>query len=267
MLRIEKIDSYDLEVLRKAAFWKWLPDFKNKSVFIKPNLVMPPTIREQATTTHVNIVKVVIEKLKDLGAINIVVGDCGFKGQWKKTITLSGYDSLEKEYGICLIGLQEQPNLHYFTMIRAKGYSFNTLITDKGYMSLFGFKFSNFALGADCIVNLPKLKKHKMVGITGSIKNLMGIMSEKGSMHPNANEEILHKRLVDLYLTLKDKVIFSLVDGIVASDYAETLGVPVRKNVLIYGDDMFEVDKACAEQWGLDPMNINYLKYINQLSK
>lgn len=258
-------NTYDIDELRNQSFWEFLPDLHGDRVFIKPNLVMPPTERESASTTHINIVKVVIEKLKEKGVSNIFIGDSGFKGNWGKTINLSGYSTLPKEYGVELIGLQEGENFHKFTMVRNSHESLiseQELVQSKGYASLFGFKISDYVLGSDWVFNVPKLKIHKMARITCSIKNMMGVIAEKGSMHPNASVEILHKRLYDLYFAMRDRVKFILVDGIMGSEYSEHMGIPKQTGVLIFGQDMFEVDAYSSNILGVYWGKVDYLRYI-----
>jgi uncharacterized protein (DUF362 family) len=185
------------------------------------------------------------------GANDIIVGDCGFKDQWEYTIKLSGYDQLPKRYGVQLIGLQEGPRFHEFTLVRSED-----------YLSLFGAKFSNTTLECDFVINVPKLKVHNMAIVTGAIKNMMGTMAQKGSMHPRANCSILHKRLHDLYFLTRHRVGACVVDGIIGSEYSEQCGMPVNSGLIIFGDDQWEVDVAISKLMGISPANVGYLDYI-----
>jgi len=235
--------------------WSGMPDVSGKRVFIKPNLVCPPTRWDKASTTSVNVVRLVIERLQDAGASSIVVGDCGFQDQWDATLEISGYGKLSKQYGVELIGLQCGPNFHRFTLHRL----------NKGeYMSLYGAKISDFVLGCDTVFNLPKLKVHSMALVTGAIKNMMGTMAQKGSMHPKANIKILHKRLRDLYYIMSPLVGFVLMDGVYGSEYTEQYGVPVHSGLLISGTDMWEVDCLAASAMDICHEDVPYLTYIGR---
>lgn len=251
MFSVEECSRY--EDVGKLSGWCSFPSFEGKTVFVKPNLVVPRTPSETASTTHVSIVRSAIEVIRSSGAREIKVGDCGFKDQWQETVRSTGYDSLE---GVELIGLQEKENYHKFSLLRFPNK------TD--YLSLFGAKFSDHVLECDKIVNLAKLKIHKMARITGTIKNMMGIMTNKGNMHPRCNKDILHKRLRDLYFLIRNRVAFSVIDGIIGSEYAEHTGIPRQSNLVIFADDMWEADVAASKLMGVNPSGVGYLEYIRR---
>lgn len=234
-------------------FWQYFPDCHGKKIFVKPNLVCPPTKWDIASTTRVEVISIVIEYLMNNGANDIVVGDCGFKDQFEYTIKLSGYDQLPKRYGVQLIGLQEGPRFHEFTLHRRDG-----------YLSLFGAKFSNTMLECDFVINVPKLKVHNIAIVTGAIKNTMGMMAQKGSMHPRGSYDILHKRLHDLYFLIKDRIAACVMDGIVGSEYSEQCGIPKPANVLISSKDMWAMDVAASLIMNIYPSDVPYLEYIRK---
>jgi uncharacterized protein (DUF362 family) len=243
--------------LRKLSLlddiWEGFPQVRGKKVFVKPNLVVPATVGEEASCTKVEIIQLVIEKLKEEGCSNIVIGDCGFKDQWELTISSTGYDILPKKYGIKLIGLMLGENFHKFTLKRS----------DK-YLSLFGAKFSDYMLECDLVINVPKLKVHKMALVTVTTKNMMGTMIQKGNMHPKGSVEILHKRLADLYFLTENMVKFCLVDGIIGSEYSEHCGIPKIANVLISSSSMYEADCIASQVMGISPEDVPYLNYIKK---
>ena len=255
-MQISRVDSYDRLEGIPSEFWESLPVVRGKKVFIKPNLVTPLTGWDLASTTDVNVVKALIEKLQDLGCCDISVGDCGFKDQWDATIKSTRYRILPKMYGIKLIGLQEGPNFHKFTLQRCS----------HQYLSLFGVKISDYVLESDIWIDVPKMKVHKMALMTGAIKNMMGTMAQKGSMHPKGESSILHKRLCDLYFLMKDKIGFIVMDGIVGSEFAEQNGVPVQSNVMLSGTDPWEIDVAASKLMGVNPSRVKYLEYIRHFN-
>src|SRR3990167_6128080 len=103
--------------------WIGFPDVKKASVFIKPNLVAPETPWNHFTTTHVTVIKLLINKLLINGASQIIVGDCGFKDQWDFTVKSTKYDQLTELPRTKLESLQDGKNFHQFTLVRSrKGY-------------------------------------------------------------------------------------------------------------------------------------------------
>lgn len=254
--------SYDMNWLRGYGdnLWRDFPDVSGKRVFIKPNLVSPPTKWEAASCTHVNIVRMIIEKCQDGGAAFIRIGECGFKNQWEPTMRLSGYDQLPGEYGVEIVPLQDGPNFHKFTLQRFPN--------QDDYISLFGAKISDYVLDCDLVIDLPKLKVHSMSVMTGAIKNLMGVMANKGNMHPRGDHATLHKRLHDLYFLWREvihpRVEFVLVDGVIGSEYAEQYGVPVNSHLLVAGNDPWSVDCISAQAMGISPARVPYLDLIRK---
>lgn len=259
MYQIAKCDIYDVARILNTDIWQDFPDVKNKKVFVKPNLVMPPVGPDFWACTHKEVVQAVLIKLQEGGASKIIVGDCGFKDQWDLTIKSSGYDEICKIYDAELICVQEGENFHKYTLKRFEN--------KEDYLSLYGTKISDFVLDSDIVINIPKLKVHSLAGITCAIKNMMGVISPKGSMHPKADPEILHKRLCDLYQLMTPIVNWTLVDGIVGMEYSETFGVNKSADVLISGKDMWEVDSAAAMVMNIPLVEIKYLNYISQKHK
>jgi uncharacterized protein (DUF362 family) len=239
------------------TLWGDFPEVSGKRVFIKPNWVQPPLRWDVASCTHVSIIKAVILQCLERGAKGVAVGECGFKGTWEETLLAGGYDTLGRiDPRVELIPLQDGPNFHKFTLVRL----------DEGrYLSLFGAKFSDYLLECDCIINLPKLKVHSRALVTGAIKNMMGAMTQKGSMHPGDSIDILHKRLRDLWLLITTKLppMWTLVDGIVGSGYAEQQGVPMNSQLLFSGLDPWGLDCFAASAMGICPEDVPYLKLIH----
>lgn len=257
----DRLTRYNFDEIMASKVWEGMPDVAGKRVFIKPNLVTPPTRRDWQSVTSPLLVEALLVKVLEKKPSEIVIGCCGFKGQWEKTIELWNKDLLSK-FGWCdvkLICVQEGENYHKYTLIRFPH--------KEDYLSLYGVKVSNFVIEADVVINVPKLKVHTMAGMTGAIKNMMGVISPKGTMHPNGSSEILHKRLRDLYALLNKRVSWVLMDGIVGAEYSEQFGVPRKANILISGTDMFEVDCLGAYAIGYYPEEIDYLRYIHNIDK
>ena len=258
-MKITYCSEYNVNDILQADIWEDFPDCNGKSVFIKPNLVTPPTFWDIQSCTQKEIVEALIIKAKNGGATKIIVGCCGFKNQWDKTIKLSGYEELCNKYEINLVCVQEGENYHKYTLVRFEN--------KQDYLSLFGTKISDYVLNSDVTINAPKMKVHTMAGITGAIKNMMGVISPKGSMHPGGNCEILMKRLRDLWKLMEPKVNWVLMDGIIGAEYSEQFGVPKKASVLISGTCMFEVDCMSAFVMGFIPEQIKYLKIIHDCDK
>ena len=103
------------------------------------------------------------------------------------------------------------------------------------------------------IVSIPKLKPHRWAGVTLSLKNMMGAMTPKGSMHGHLSQNI-----VDLASIIKPSI--AVIDGIIAGEGHETSGNPVEMNLVIAGTDPVAVDTVGATVMGIP------LEYVKHLS-
>lgn len=260
-MTVHRCSSYEYEEMGSCAVWERSPlsGFKGKHVFIKPNLVTPPSPWDVQSVTDYRLLNILLGRLSDAGVKSVIVGCCGFKGQWAKTIKLSRYDKICARHGAQLVCVQEGENFHAYTLLRFPN--------KEDYLSLYGTKVSDFFLRAEVRINLPKLKIHSLCTMTCAIKNLMGVISPKGAMHPNGSIPILHKRLRDLYALLSPMIDWTLVDGIIGAEYAEQYGVPKKAGVLISGEDMFQVDCEAADVIGMGPEQVWYLHHIHRKDK
>ena len=103
------------------------------------------------------------------------------------------------------------------------------------------------------IISVPKLKLHRMATVTLSLKNMMGVLASKGSMHRGS----LSKNIVDLTSVIKPRI--SVIDGIIAGEGHETSGNPVEMNLVIVGTDPVAVDAVGAAVMGVSPCDVKHL--------
>jgi uncharacterized protein (DUF362 family) len=96
-----------------------------------------------------------------------------------------------------------------------------------------------------------------MTDVTLSIKNMMGVISPKGSMHTRLN-----KNIVDLASVVKPSI--AVVDGIVAGEGHETSGNPVEMNLVIAGTDPVAVDAVGAAVMSITPENVKHLRLAEE---
>jgi uncharacterized protein (DUF362 family) len=89
--------------------------------------------------------------------------------------------------------------------------------------------------------------------VTLGIKNMMGALASKGSMHNGR----LNENIVDLASILKPSL--TVIDGIVAGEGHETSGNPVEMNLVIAGTDPVAVDAVGAAVMGIPPTEVKHL--------
>ena len=115
-------------------------------------------------------------------------------------------------------------------------------------------------LQADLVVTMPKLKTHHWAVMTGSMKNLFGVVPGAVYGWP---KNILHFRgiensILDLVATVRPRL--SIVDGIVGMEGdGPIMGTARHVGVIAMGTDPVAVDATCARLIGFDPARIDYL--------
>jgi uncharacterized protein (DUF362 family) len=103
---------------------------------------------------------------------------------------------------------------------------------------------------ADVIISVPKLKTHDQTEMTCAIKNLKGLLTDKGkkAMH----QEGLFEGVVDLLSAVKPRL--AVVDAIICQEgIGPVFGRPVEMNLIVAGKDLVAVDATCAQLIGYDP--------------
>ena len=105
-------------------------------------------------------------------------------------------------------------------------------------------------LDADLIINVPKLKYHRIMGLTCALKNMFGAIAKP-------RKYVYHTRLASVIVGV-NKIVKSnivLVDGIIA------LGkTPKKIGVIMTSDDALAADCIAAKAIGYNPSRIAYLK-------
>lgn len=174
----------------------------NSRVLIKPNLLSAYT-PEQSITTHPEIVRAAVNIVKSCGAVP-VIGDSpgnllkGVEYVWEKT----GMLSLAKEENVELINFETAGSVE-------------VSIT---HPTIKHIHITKALIDCDWIINLPKLKTHTFMGFTCGIKNFYGCISgaRKVEYHKLAPTPYDFSNLLsEIYRMLKEKVLFTLVDGVV----------------------------------------------------
>lgn len=174
----------------------------NTKILIKPNLLSAYT-PEQAITTHPEIVRAIVKIVKKAKAIP-VIGDSpgnilnGIKHVWEKT----GMLQMAKEENVELINFENVGSAE----VSIQHPTINQIHVTKALID------------CDAIINLPKLKTHTLMGFSCGIKNFYGCIpgARKIEYHKLApTPEDFAYLLSEIYRMIKEKILFTLVDGVV----------------------------------------------------
>jgi uncharacterized protein (DUF362 family) len=213
----------------------------DRPILIKPNYINdkhPST----GITTDSRVIEGLIKYIKQSGLSNIIVGEgCGLSDTYR-AYSVAGVDEVAKRWSVDAVDLNKDE------------------FTECEPVNPLGLKRVKVAKSAleSTIVSVPKLKIHGSAGVTLSIKNMMGVMTPKGSMHRGN----LSKNIADLASLVKPSL--AVVDGIIAGEGHETSGSPVEMNLVLAGKDPVAVDAVGAAVMGVPPRSVEHLIYAEQ---
>lgn len=202
-------------------------------VLLKPNLLSAKH-PDAAVTTHPEVVRAVIELVRDAGGIPLV-GDSPGVGKLVKVAETSGILRVVKESGAELVEFREALE-----------------VSGKGVFKR--FELAKPYLEADRVINLPKLKTHEMMTMTCSVKNLFGAVvgMAKPAWHLKAGEDrlLFAEILLDIYRLRKPDL--NIVDAIVAMEGdGPSSGTPRPVGLLLAGVNPVAVDVIAGEILGI----------------
>ncbi len=212
-----------------------------RNVLVKPNL-LTDRLPEQAVTTHPELVRQVVRRLKAAGA-EVSVGDspastANLKQVWQKT----GMADVCAAEGVPLISLEQSGA----TPFEVNGFSFT---------------IANPVLRADLVVNLPKVKSHSLTILTAGVKNMYGAIPgySKTALHRTYPKPRVFGQLVRaLWQVLPPTV--TVTDGVVGMEgQGPANGRPVRLGFLAAATDPFALDRALCDILHIDSVRVPYL--------
>ncbi|UCE15731.1 MAG: DUF362 domain-containing protein [Candidatus Bathyarchaeota archaeon] len=230
--------TYPVEVTVKALGMIDVDEVlsEEKPVLIKPNYINanhPST----GITTDSRVIEGVVKFLKNRGVKDVLIGEGSGFGDTFKAFRVAGVDKVAKRWNVGLINLNKDDFVE---------------VSPPNPLALKRAKIAKTVLEST-IISVPKLKLHRMTEVTLSIKNMMGAVTPKGSMHTSLNEKI-----ADLASTIKPSI--AVVDGIIASEGHETSGNSLEMNLVIAGTDPVAVDAVGAAVMGVSPKNVKHLR-------
>jgi len=209
-----------------------------KPVLVKPNYINskhPST----GVTTDSRVIEGVVKFLKERKVANdIAIGEGSGLSDTFQAFKVAGVDEVARRWNVRLVDL----NKDEFVEVRVP----NPLNLKKARVAKTAFD--------SAIISVPKLKPHRSAIITLSLKNMMGALASKGSMHMGTS---LSANIADLASVLKPSV--AVVDGIIAGEGHETSGNPVEMGIVIAGTDPVAVDAVGAEVMGISPAEVKHL--------
>ncbi len=218
-----------------------------QTVVVKPNIGWDRT-PELAANTNPDLIAKIVEHCIAAGAKEVFVFDhtCD---NWQKSYATSGIEKAAKAAGAVVVTGNSQGNYKEVSVPKGK--------------SLKDAKVHEKILDCDVFINVPVLKHHDGAQVSFAMKNLMGIVWDRGFWHKNDLQQCIADmvsyrkpdlNIIDGYRVLKKNG----PKGVSASD------VSLEKSQII-STDIVAADAAAAKIFGKDPATIGHIKIANAM--
>lgn len=214
---------------------------KNGWVIVKPNICTDYHSYEYAATTNPWVVGALVKLCYEAGAAKVQVMDFPFGGT-----AASAYKNS---------GVADQVELNGGEMVQMPSFLFKEVKIENA-RSLKKVEIYEDVFKADALINVPIAKQHGMSTLTLGMKNLMGLISDRGAIHKDFGN-----RLTDLALTIRptltviDAVRILLRNGPTGGDLNDVQ----QLDTIIASPDIVAADAYASTLFGLQPENLDYV--------
>jgi len=214
---------------------------KDAKVIIKPNICTDYHTYEYAATTNPWVVGALVKLALEAGAKTVQVMDSGFGGSPKK--------------GYIRSGIQEQVESAGGEMVLMPSFKYVSTPIPDG-QDIKEWDFYEDILTADLVIDVPIAKDHGSTRLTLGMKNLMGVVLNRGGLHAN-----LGQRIADITsrirpgLTVVDAVRILTANGPTGGNLDD-----VKKlDTVIASADIVAADSYATRLFDLKPDDIRYI--------
>lgn len=217
---------------------------KGATVVIKPNFSVARK-PEDAATTNPQLVAAVVKQCLAAGAKEVKVIDYPFQSP-SVCLTNSGIKAAVEAAGGKAYAINEQK---FFTPVDIGGKILKTILVSKDM------------LDADVLINFPILKHHSITKLTLGLKNMMGLVWDRGYFHKTD----LIQCIAELAAFRKPHL--TIVDATrgITDNGPTGPGTIHEWNQVIFGVDPVAVDTYAATLFGNNPADIGYITAAAEL--
>lgn len=219
----------------------------NQTVAIKPNIGWDKE-PDMAANTHPDLVKRIVAQCRDAGARKVYVFDHTCDSP-KQCYVSSGISQAVRDAGGIMVPGNARANYGKIEIPRGK------ILTKALAHELF--------VEPDVFINVPVLKDHSSTRLTIGMKNLMGVVWNRGWWHFSG----LHQCIADFSTFRKPDL--TVVDAYRVLKRNGPRGVSPDDTVLmkslILSTDPVAADAAGAKLFGVDPGEIAYIRQAHDM--
>ena len=215
---------------------------KGAKVVVKPNICTPNHTYEYAATTNPWVVGTLVRMCYEVGAASVKVMDYPIEGAQQKAYEISGIQEQVEAAG------GEMVEMTSFKYVPTQNPAAILLKTTDVYEDI---------LNSDVLINVPIAKQHGNTRLTLGMKNLMGVIKDRWSLHTMG----LHQCIADLNALIKPQL--TVIDAVrILTKNGPTGGnlKDVQKlDTIIASRDVVAADSYATSLFGKEP---EYLDYI-----
>jgi uncharacterized protein (DUF362 family) len=232
------------ELVRRAiaalgGMQKFVP--KGANVIVKPNICVAYRTYEYAATTNPWVVGTLVKLCFEAGAASVKVMDNPFNGTQKQAYEMSG--------------IKEQVEAAGGEMANMLAYKYVQMNIPKAIVLKKTAVYEDI-LKADVLINVPVAKTHSSSRLTLGMKNLMGVIWDRGVLHNNLGQSIADlNALVRPQLTVIDAVRIMTANGPTGG----SLSYVKKLDTVIASLDVVAADSYAASLFGLKPTGLAYI--------
>lgn len=214
---------------------------KGNRVLIKPNIAFarPP---EGAATTNPEVVAELVQLCFEAGAREVIVLDYTLDPA-RITYEMSGIAKAAEAKGARMVYVSPR--------------DFVPIEVPKGkILSAYDVRVLKQVLDADVFINVPIAKTHGSARLTLGMKNLMGVIQDRGSWHRSGD---LHQCIADFVTAVKPHLTVIDAIRILASGGPKGPGRVEQKDTIIASTDVVAADAYAATLFGLTPNDVPHI--------
>jgi uncharacterized protein (DUF362 family) len=214
---------------------------KGNRVLIKPNIAFarPP---EGAANTNPEVVAELVQLCFEAGAKEVIVLDYTLDPA-RITYEMSGIAKAAEAKGARVVYVSPR--------------DFVPIEVPKGkILSAYDVRVLKQVLDADVFINVPIAKTHGSARLTLGMKNLMGIIQDRGAWHRSGD---LHQCIADFVTAVKPHLTVIDAIRILSSGGPKGPGRVEQKDTIIASTDIVAADAYATTLFGLTPNDVPHI--------
>lgn len=214
---------------------------KGNKVLIKPNIAFarPP---EGAANTNPEVVAELVRLCFEAGASEVIVLDHTLAPA-RTSYEMSGIAKAAEAQGARMVYVSPR--------------DFVPVEIPKGkILSAYDVRVLRQVLDADVFIDVPIAKTHSSARLTLGMKNLMGIIQDRGAWHRSGD---LHQCIADFVTAIKPHLTVIDAIRILASGGPGGPGRVEQKDTIIASTDIVAADAYATTLFGLEPKDVPHI--------